>query len=188
MEKKLKNLKGNKQGLKKVNIIVGRFQPPTLGHIKVINELYLQNNYPVIVFIVRGKLYKPEKNPFQYELVDEMFDALINEYDFIESLKIIPSASIESIFNELRPKYEPVLWGLGTDRLKDYNRQVISYRDELNCLDEFSTFEISRDEDDISSTKVRTFLIENDEKSFKKMMPKSIQKFYILLKTRLKEV
>lgn len=43
------------QGKKKVNMFVGRFQPFTLGHVKVFEKMYKENGLPVVVFLVRGK-------------------------------------------------------------------------------------------------------------------------------------
>lgn len=49
------NLEHSEPGKQSVNILVGRFQPPTLGHVKVLRQLHAKNNLPVVVIQVRSK-------------------------------------------------------------------------------------------------------------------------------------
>jgi hypothetical protein len=93
------------------------------------------------------------------------------------------------MFNELRPKYEPVLWGTGSDRLKSYGFQVNndSYRDQLNARADFGLFEIPRTDDNISATQVRNALLDGDEKTFQQMTPKAIHGMYKELKSKLED-
>lgn len=170
------------QGLKKVNIVAGRYQPFTKGHIKVFEQLYKQNGYPVIACIVRGSKPNPEKNPFDVDLQLKMFGSLTKQFRFLESAVVIPTAGIDVIFNAIRPAYEPALWGAGSDRVKAYQNQINRYGDELNVLEEFKVHETKRTDGDVSATKVRQSLVIEDEESFKKYTPKSIHKYYHELK------
>tara|TARA_Y100000389_G_scaffold182303_1_gene198797 strand:+ start:2427 stop:5774 length:3348 start_codon:yes stop_codon:yes gene_type:complete len=177
------------QGLKKVNFIVGRFQPFTLGHVKVFEQIYKQNGYPVVVCIIKGKKQNLEKNPFNEDIQTKLFARMEKQYKFLESIKIIyGGAGIDSIFNVLRPAYEPVLWGTGTDRMKGYQYQIDRYSDEINPLEEFGLYEIKRTDENISATKVRNALKIDDFESFKKMTPKSIHRFYEELQNILEPV
>lgn len=178
------------KGLKRVNIFVGRFQPFTLGHGKVINALYKENGLKTIIFLIKAKKKKKddeEKRPFDEDLQTKMINALKNTYP-IEDVIILPSASIDKMFNELRPNYEPVLWGAGSDRMKSFGFQVNKekYREDLGVLDNFKLFEIPRTDDNISATKVRSALIDDDFDAFKSMTPKPIHKMYNELKSKLK--
>lgn len=184
------NIQHAEQGKERVNIFIGRFQPFTTGHVKVLETLYKQNNYPVVVFLVKSKTAKKEdaiKRPYNVDTQLEMLKAVQKEYKFLKEVIVVPSAAIDTMFNELRPKYEPVLWGTGTDRMKAYGYMVDNqkYRDELNVLPEFKLYEIQRGDDDVSATKVREALIEGDKKSFEKMTPKSIHPMFSELKHKL---
>lgn len=174
-----------KPGNKKVNIIVGRFQPFTLGHVKVFEQIHKQNKYPVIVFLVRGAKPNPEKNPINVDLQMRMFASMQKQYRFLESIEVVNMAAIDKIFNQLRPAYEPVLWGAGTDRIKAYDNQIQRYKEELNSLPEFQMYEIKRGDEDISATKVRDAIKIDDFKTFSRMTPKSMHKFYEELKLEL---
>lgn len=181
------------QGKEPVNMFVGRFQPFTLGHAKVLETIHKQNGYPVVVFLVKSKTAKKGdefSRPYDERLQVEMFKNVQKQYSFLKEIIVISgSAAIDVMFNELRPKYEPVLWGTGTDRIKAYGYQVNndSYRDQLNVRKDFGLYEIERDDDAISATKVRNALLDGDERAFKSMTPKAIHKMYKTLKDELEK-
>ena len=181
-------------GKELVNMFVGRFQPFTLGHAKVLEAIHKQNGYPVVVLLVKSKNPKRKKGdefskPYDADLQIEMFNNVKKQYKFLKEIIIIPTGGIDTIFNALRPKYEPVLWGTGTDRLKSYGYQVNndSYRDQLNAREDFKLFEIPRTDDNISATQVRNSMLDGDEKTFKKLTPKAIHGMYDTLKSKLED-
>ena len=185
-------IKHGEQGAQPVNIFVGRFQPFTLGHAKVLETIHKENGFPVIVFLIKSKTKKKGdefSRPYSEELQVEMFRAVQKQYPFLKEIIVLPSAAIDMMFNELRPKYEPVLWGTGTDRMKAYGYQVNndSYRDQLNVRDDFQLFEIPRTDDNISATKVRNAMLDGNEKDFKKFTPKALHKMYDTLKNELEK-
>lgn len=173
------------KGVKKVNIITGRFQPFTKGHAKIFEQMYKENGLPTVIFLVKSKNQDPKKNPFDTDTQMTLFSAMKKEYpNLLEACYVIEgNVGIDKVFNLLRPAYEPVLWGCGTDRLKAYNYQVEKpeYREQLQCLPEFTTFEIKRTDEDISASKVRESLQIEDEKTYQQMMPKSLWDMYQVL-------
>jgi cytidyltransferase-like protein len=180
------------QGKEKVNMFVGRFQPFTLGHAKVLETIHKQNGYPVVIFLVKAaKAQKDDaaKRPYDVETQTAMLMHVQKQYPFLKEIFVIPSAGIDLMFNEMRPKYEPVLWGTGTDRFKTYGYQVNNdkYREALGVLPEFGLYEIKRDDDDISATKVREALLNDDKKTFEKTTPKSLHVMYTELKQKLEQ-
>ena len=179
------------QGKKLVNMFVGRFQPFTLGHAKVIETISKENGYPVVIFLIKSKTKKAEdafKRPYDEETQLAMLNRLKSSYP-IEDVKILPTAAIDRMFNELRPKYEPVLWGTGTDRMKVYSYQVDrqEYRDDLGVRDDFGLFEIPRTGKNISATQVRNAMLDGNERLFKKLTPKGIHGMYGELKMKLED-
>jgi cytidyltransferase-like protein len=176
-------------GKNPVNIFVGRFQPFTLGHVKVFEELHKQNGLPIVVFIVRsGKA--SDKAPFSEDLQIAMFEKMKREYPFLEAAYVINNAAVDNIFNTVRPAYEPILWGFGTDRKKAYDYMINKpdYREQLGVNPEFKGFEIRRGDEDISATKVREALSTDNESAFKKLTPRSLHQFYIPLKNAMKPI
>jgi len=184
-------IKYPEKGAMPVNMFVGRFQPFTLGHAKVIKHLHKQNGLPTVIFLVKSKTKKKEdsfKRPFDEDMQVSMIKQIMREYP-IENVFVIDTGAIDKMFNELRPKYEPVLWGTGSDRMKTYGFQVNNkrYRDELGVDDDFRLEEIPRTDDNISATKVRNALLDGDEKLFRQMTPRSMHKMYKLLKGKLED-
>ncbi|MEN8794424.1 MAG: adenylyltransferase/cytidyltransferase family protein [Flavobacteriales bacterium] len=180
------------QGKELVNMFVGRFQPFTLGHAKVLEAIHKQNGYPVIVFLIKAKNKKKGdefRKPYSEDLQIKMFKQVQKQYKFLKEIIVLDRGAIDYMFNALRPKYEPVLWGTGTDRMKSYGYQVNndSYRDQLNVRSDFGLFEIPRNDNNISATQVRNALLDGDEKEFKKTTPKAIHKMYDVLKSELEK-
>ena len=178
------------QGKKLVNMFVGRFQPFTLGHAKVIETISKQNGYPVVIFLIKSKTKKKEdafKRPYDEDTQMRMLNNLKRSYP-IERVYILDRAAIDLIFNTMRADgYEPVLWGTGTDRLKTYSYQVDKpeYREDLGVRDDFGLFEIPRTGKNISATQVRDAMLAGDEKLFKKLTPKELHSMYGELKDKL---
>ena len=185
-------VKHSEQGKQPVNMFVGRFQPFTLGHAKVLEAIHKENGYPVIVFLIKAKTKKVGddfRKPYSEDLQVQMFKQVQKQYKFLKEIIILDRAAIDYMFNAMRPKYEPVLWGTGTDRMKSYGYQVNndSYRDQLNVRSDFGLFEIPRTDDNISATQVRNAMLDGDEKTFKKMTPKAIHGMYGTLKSELEK-
>ncbi|MFL3662239.1 MAG: adenylyltransferase/cytidyltransferase family protein, partial [Polaribacter sp.] len=168
------------QGKKPVNIFVGRFQPFTLGHVKVFKKMHKENGYPVVVYMVRGGKADPEKRPFDEDLQQAMFAKMKKQYPFLEASYVVPNGAIDTLYSAARPAYEPMMWGYGTDRKKAYTGMIDkkAYRDQLGVHPEFKGFEIPRTGENISASKVRNALKIDDEKTFKQLTPKSIHSFY----------
>lgn len=185
-------VKHMEQGKEPVNMFVGRFQPFTLGHAKVLETMYKANGYPVVVFLVKSKTVKKGdefSRPYEENTQIEMFNKVKKQYPFLKEIFVVPSAAIDIMFNEVRPKYEPVLWGTGSDRMKAYGYMVNndSYRDQLNVRADFALFEIPRTDDEISATKVRNAMLDGNEKEFQSMTPKAIHPMYNELKSKLED-
>lgn len=169
------------RGKMPVNIFIGRFQPFTLGHVKVFEEMYKENGLPTVVFLVRGAKPDLEKRPFDEDVQQSMFAKMQREYPkLLEACFVVPNGGIDTLFATARPAYEPILWGYGSDRKKGYDSMIDNpkYREELNVDPNFTGYEIKRDDEDISASKVRHALVIDDKSTFDKMTPKAIHDFY----------
>ena len=184
------NVPHKEKGKKPVNMFVGRFQPFTLGHVKVFEKMYKENGLPVVVYMVRGGKPDPEKRPFDEDMQQAMFAKMKKQYPFLEASFVVPNGAIDTMFAAARPAYEPMMWGYGTDRKKAYGGMINkqSYRDDLGVDPSFKGYEIPRTGENISASKVRNALKIDDEKSFKKMTPKSIHSFYKTLQNTLQPI
>jgi cytidyltransferase-like protein len=161
-----KNIKGNNGSL-----ILGRFQPLTLGHEKMLKKAY-KNSDKLVICIVRARKPDPIKNPFPLKLQEKMI------------LEIFPNAEVithstGNIFSIMQKSNFNIntIWA-GTDRAAAY-RQTLKFNPEL------SVEEIKRSDSDISATKVREAIKNNDKKSFEKMIDRKLWKYFDELKKYL---
>ena len=179
---------GNKEyenglGKEKINVIIGKFQPFTSGHQKMVDELYSLNGLPVYIFSVR------KKQPILSEkLTENIFKQLIKDDKKIENFKFIDRGLIADAMNVLYPDFEPEFIGCGTDREKDYTNQLnFINKNWTQRRDNIKIHVTTRTDEDVSATKVRNAVIEDDFKTFEKMTPKSVHKFYKELQNELKK-
>lgn len=169
---KVEELFGQPKG--EVGILTGRFQPITSAHTDIINQVSKENKRG-IVFLVKGKGTSKDKeiNPFDEDIQKKLIEAVLPDN---MSVQIINTGFFVDDIN-LLAENEFTLYA-GTDRVKRYE-SFKSYIGEGKTL---NIKEISRTDDDVSATKVRTALKEDDKATFEQMTDKRIHKFYNELK------
>ncbi len=162
-------------GKNKVVVMMGRFQPPTIAHLDIIEKAYKKYKLPVIIAIVKSK---NKNSPFSVDIIKKMIkESIKGKIEFLE----LSSGFIGDFISPLRDKnLEPTILFAGSDRIKSYENQIERYKElfDLNLTVE----EIKRNDDDVSASKVRDALKNNDEESFKKLMSKNLHKYFKKLK------
>ena len=170
----------------RVCIFPGRFQPFHLGHIAALERTSVAFSAKVIPIQI---LSKTDKSPFPDALLTKIGNAVANEFNFIAEYILYPQnlkTVVPQMVKLLQDKgYEPIGIGCGSDRLKDYERQVaylISPKSDVP-VNEFSVEMVdARNPGGPSGTKVREAIIAGDVKEFEKLTPKSVHSFYKDLK------
>lgn len=178
------------QGGQPVNIFVGRFQPFHLGHLRILETLRSANQSPSVVIYVKGK--DVSRHFFSEELTLRMLrrikEANVGLIDVVQA----KSDNLEELLSILRPKYEPRLWGAGEDRVSKYQMQIDSLRKKefYSLRKDFKTLELVRSGDeigDVSATKIRGYIKNNDQVNFQKSMPEVLWGFWYELCQTLEE-
>lgn len=173
----------------RVCLYIGRFQPFHSGHAKIIKAMK-DSGLVSVIGVIRGDQSSTDKkkNPFDLELQMNMFRAY---YTDIAAL-VLPFTTgfIPAIVDDLRDRgLEVVKVFCGTDRICKYRTMVedanCRIRPEAQMNIEF--FEVSRDDDNISGTKVRQALHNGDYEAFKKMMPPECHYRFEQLQNIIKE-
>lgn len=176
--------------MKKVNICLGRFMPFTKGHYKMIEYGLKHNGLPTVIFMIsNNKMDK--KHPFSDELIQKEMDMLKKSLKGIEDTVYVSSANLRKLGQWCyENNYEPQFWITGSDRLADYKRQAENpiYQERGHFPASFTTLEVPRTDEDISATKVREAIINDDLDTFKKMMPKGTEKLFNEFKEALSQV
>lgn len=165
---------GEKPESQSVNILIGGFQPVTMGHIKAAKALKEKNGNKT-VFIAIKRETPTKKSPFSLGLTKLMLNKVQQEYpELIENVMIVPSGQISDIIKELRPQYEPILWGTTDRRVKDYALQFdyIKKRDiPLRISKDFKIVELPSF---VKSEEIIDMIRNSNFEGFKKETPASI--------------
>lgn len=168
-----------------VNILIGQFQPVTLGHIKAAKLLKDKNGHKTIMVAIKGD-HKTKSSPLSKELTKSLLDRVVREYpDLFEAPLIISNGQLTEIIKALRPSYEPILWGTSDRRVKDYAIQLdyIKKRDiPIRISKEFKLVELPSF---INSTEVLDFIKNSEFEAFKKATPTSIASEFFNLQKEL---
>ena len=161
-------------------VVIGRMQPPTRAHVDII-ENALKKHKNVLVAIVKGAKPSP-KSPFPVNLIR---DILLEIFGKRILLQVFSRGFIGDVVDFCRRlDYEPVVLYCGSDRVKTYEGQIKRYEDELNLS--LKVKEIKRSNQDISATKVREAIKNNDFETFKSMTPEEEWKYFDTLRSYLK--
>lgn len=165
--------------MKKVNIVLGRFQPFTIGHLKCCTNVYKNRGLKTVLCVI-DTIKADEKHPFITKLMWSAFKNLVKEYEEIEDIVLVKSADILKIGEAVAQKGCSVeTWSCGSDRIDDYKRICKKYAPSIDVI------EINRGESDVSGTQVRAMIKAGKEDQFKELTPKPIHKLYKQFKEAL---
>lgn len=156
-----------------VNIVVGRFQPLTMGHLKCAEEARRQTGLPTVLCMIETPLNKLDsKHPFPSTLTLPLYMRLLKDHKDIVGIVLVKNADIVKISEKLREMgWQIGSWTCGTDRARDYRRIMDSYRDKANLAPGAGVIEVSRPEGAISATAVREMIKTGDMKGFLEQTP-----------------
>ena len=158
----------------KVNILIGGFQPVTMGHIKAAKALKEKNGNKIVFIAIKGET-PTKKSPFSLATTRIILNKVQQEYpDLISSVMIVPNGQITDIIKELRPQYEAILWGTTDRRVKDYALQFdyIKKRDiPLRISKDFKLVELPSF---VKSEDIINLIKSSNYEAFKKETPSSV--------------
>lgn len=185
-EKEVAEGKYKKPESTSVNLLIGSFQPITMGHIKAAKKLKEQNNNKVILVVIKDK--ETKKSPFSLKNTKLMLEKVKKEYsDLIEGFEIISSGQIEEVLKTLQPKYKPTLWGTSETRLKDYVLQLDFIKKKSIPLRLDKDFKLVKLPTFVKSEDVIKLIKDSNLEKFKDAVPTSIVSLFFNLQEDLKK-
>ena len=162
------------------NIIIGRFQPLTDGHMKCVETAWKQLGIGTVICLVDTPENKVDKrHPFSTSILLPIYNDLKSTYKYILDIIIVKNADIVKIGEMLNDRYEIKSWTCGTDRIDAYKIMSQKYKEQAGLADDFQMIEVKRSDDDISATRVRQALLSGDIKTFNKLTPYNTLSSYI---------
>lgn len=175
--------------MKQVNIIIGRFQPITKGHMKCIEMMYNKLHIPTIIVMVESR-HIDQRHPFVTEELIPIYKKMFRSNPMILDVTTAKSANIVEIGDDLyNMGYQIRSLVCGTDRYPAYHKMTTKYHDDALLSDDFELFEVERTDDDISATKLRNAIQAGNFSEFKKLFPDcdTPMKIYKTLKIMMEE-
>lgn len=183
---------GAEQEAVPLTIVFGRFNPPTIGHKKLLDRAKaISKGSDLLIFPSRS--HDPKKNPLspsvKIDFMRQMFPKYVDN--------IVDDASAKTIFDVLvdaqEQGYNEVTIVVGADRLKEFENLAMKYNGELYNFNDIKV--ISAGERDaesegvegMSASKLRKFAAAGDYESFTRGVPKelddkSVDKLYKILR------
>lgn len=146
-----------------INIIVGRFQPLTKGHLKCAQYAASKYHVRTVLCMIETKKTDSKKPFLTSDFIDLYKSLLLDDKDIIDIILINNAdiVKIKEICENLG--YNIKYWTCGTDRFADYDRMAQKYAPEIEVI------EVPRTDEDISATKARKALMDGDEYEFYKL-------------------
>ncbi len=174
-------------------VIVGRFQPIHIGHEKLIN-LGLSSADRLIVFVSSSDKEKTERNPYSAEyrikLIEKIYSDKIKEGRLIvKPLKDLTNENdltfkwgeyvIKEAENILKDNLECIIYGKDKNIFKCFSKDTVKNISEIF---------VSRNQLEVSATKIRQFLEDDDKISFNSYINPKIHDEYECLRSILLKV
>jgi nicotinic acid mononucleotide adenylyltransferase len=157
--------------MERVNIIIGRFQPFTIGHLKCAHEAWRKLGVKTVLLVIET-IKQDERHPFLTKQIARILDKTCKDEDSLTGYLLVKNADIVKNIEILRGAgYEPVSWTCGTDRYASYNTMVERYGKDINLVDDFEVIEVKRTDDDVSATAARNALRSDNEHAFVEIVP-----------------
>lgn len=168
-----------------VNVLIGSFQPITMGHIKAATKMRDKNGKPCVLVAI-----KPEKtskrSPFSVRQTRLMLEKVQQEYhDLIIDVRLIPSGQIEDVLDAIKPNYEPLMWGTSEKRIKDHAVQLDHAKKRRVPLRLSSNMKIVEIPSFVKSEEVISTIERSSFDEFKKLVPNSISSEFFNLQREL---
>lgn len=184
---KLKSFRSfNEERIKQVVLTFGRFQPPTIGHEKLINKvasLAKGNDYRIYT----SQTHDEKQNPLSYSDKIKFLRKMFPKH----GRNIIEDPSIKDIFGALvklhKQGYTKAIMVVGIDRVDEFARLINKYngveakhglydfRDGLQVVSSGDRDPDSEDIEGMSASKMRAAAADNNMDAFSKGLPKDFK-------------
>lgn len=135
---------GATKGGENVIVFVSNFSPFSVSEYVLIEQLYNTYNIPIILchYNTSNTISSDDKYVTSDNLVNAQMKSLVDNIPFIISYVDIDDDSIETIFNKVRPTYEPLFLCTTNDSASDYINQLYFYEKvnggKIGVMDNFN--------------------------------------------------
>src|SRR5210317_1116377 len=189
-DKEIKDLEVHEAKGKSVAFTFGRFNPPTIGHEKLINKVAQQPTNDYRVYLSRSEDSK--KNPLSPAKKLSYMKSMFPRH--ASKIQLNPTNMVLDLATDLHKKgYTDITMVVGSDRVREFEGILKKYNDVKSRHGYYNFDNINvvsageRDPDaegasGMSASKMRAAAAKGDEKSFSKGVPSGYRKVPQLLK------
>jgi hypothetical protein len=173
----------NKKSPEEINLLIGNFQPVSIGHIKAAEALHKKNGKKIVLVAIKGS--EPSiMSPFSLDETKYILDKVQQHYpELIHSVKIINRGGIEEVLKALDNHLTPMLWGSSPNRIEEYAVQLDYIKKKKIPLRLNKDFKLVEVPSYIESKKIIDTIKDEDFEEFKKLVPPcTISQFFNLKK------
>ena len=174
-----KETDGDKKNGEKITLVFGRFNPPTIGHEKLLDSAEaIAAGGELRIYPSRS--YDPKKNPLDPDQKINMMKKMFPDH----ADNIINDEDVTTIFDALKladkEGYSDVQIVVGSDRVSEFDSLAQKYNGKLYEFDEIETISAGERDSEgegvegMSASKMRQAATEDDFESFRKGMPTSL--------------
>lgn len=157
--------------MERVNLVFGRFMPFTKGYYKCVEEAWKAKGIPTVICMIRVPEDKvDEKHPFPSAMIVDLYKDILLKDPKIVTVIDVPRADPVLVHQQLGDKYQIASLTCGTDRFAAY-QWMYKYKEQADLADDFEILEVKRSDEDVSATKARKALLDDDRMEFLKLIP-----------------
>jgi cytidyltransferase-like protein len=168
----------DKNKLEPVNLLVGRFQPFHNGHMKMVDQLYKENDLPSIIAVVHPGHNKSGKSPYDEKLISRYMEGIVRDNPGkISGYFVVNRGLLGPIYGKAK-EYGFLTKSIaaGDDRIEDYNKQAEYLKKTGGDFpDDIKIIQTKRSS---SGSDVRKKIESEDYTGFKKLVPQAVANVY----------
>jgi cytidyltransferase-like protein len=168
----------DKKKLEPVNLLVGRFQPFHNGHIKMVDQLYKENDLSSIIAVVHPGHNKSGKSPYDEKLISRYMEGIVKDNPGkISGYFVVNRGLLGPIYGKAKEHgFLPKAIGAGDDRMEDYKKQMEYLKKAGGDFpDDIKIIQTKRSS---SGSDVRKKIEAEDYTGFKKLVPQAVSNVY----------
>ena len=168
---------GDKNG-ETITLVFGRFNPPTIGHQKLLDQAKSMSKGDLKIYPSRS--FDPKKNPLDPDQKTGMMKQMFPDH----AENIVNDENVRSIFDALKlaseEGYSDVQIVVGSDRVAEFDSLAQKYNGELYDFENIETISAGERDSDaegvegMSASKMRMAATEGDFEAFRQGIPSNV--------------
>lgn len=172
--------------MKTQGLVIGRFQPPTIMHTKIIQTALRYSSIQYVQIVESKSNTGSQRNPLSGEIRTKLIKQIFPDDNI--RVSIYPTGSLDNIIHTIENDNPDIVFNqvfCGSDRVDSNKKQLDKYfinHPKINLI------EIDREIsalDNISQTKLREQIISDNRSLFEELQPTQLHLYYSIIRSEL---